>query len=121
MATPGTVDDYLARLPDDRRPAMDALRSTIRAAAPDAVEVVSYQMPAFKLDGRFLVSYAAFQRHISMFPASAMVLEALGDEVRPYLHGKGTIRFALGTPLPLELVSRIVAVRLAEHAGMTRS
>lgn len=121
MATPGTVDDYLAHLTEDRRPAMEALRATIRAAAPEAIEVISYQMPAFKLDGRFLVSYAAFQRHYSIFPASAMVVDALGDEVRPHLHGRGTIRFPADQHIPLDLVTRIVAVRLAEHAGEARS
>lgn len=114
MTTHTTVDGYLAGLADDRRPAMEALRETIRVAAPDAVEVISYQMPAFKLRGRVLVSYAAFRRHISMFPASGVVVQGLGADILPFLHGRSTIRFPDGRPIPLELVSRVVAIRLQE-------
>ena len=112
-----TVDEYLAVLPEDRRAAMQALRETIRAAAPDAVELISYQMPAFKTHGQFLVSYAAFKKHYSLFPASEAVVEALGDELTPYLAGKGTIRFPANEPIPLATVTRIVKVRLAENAA----
>jgi uncharacterized protein YdhG (YjbR/CyaY superfamily) len=116
MTTP-TVDEYLAALPEDRRAVVQALRETIRAAAPDAVELISYQMPAFKTHGQFLVSYAAFKKHYSLFPASEAVVDALGDELTPYLAGKGTIRFPANAPIPLATVTRIVKVRLAENAA----
>ncbi|HEY4633956.1 MAG TPA: DUF1801 domain-containing protein, partial [Candidatus Limnocylindrales bacterium] len=87
MAEPKTVDEYMATLPDDRRDAMEALRRTIRAAAPQATEVISYKMPAFKTHGRFLVSYDAYKRHYSLFPASDAVVRALGDAITPYLAG----------------------------------
>jgi len=115
MATPRSVDDYLAALPDERRAAMEDLRRAIREAAPDADEVIAYQMPAFRLDGRFLVSYAAFKRHYSLFPASEAVVAELGDDVAPYLAGRGTIRFPAEAPIPLELVARIVAIRVRRH------
>jgi uncharacterized protein YdhG (YjbR/CyaY superfamily) len=115
MTTP-TVDEYLGALPEDRRAVMQALRETIRAAAPDAIELISYQMPAFKTHGQFLVSYAAFKKHYSLFPASEAVVEALGDELTPYLAGQGTIRFPANAPIPLGTVTRIVKVRLAENA-----
>ena len=121
MATVTSVEDYLATLPSDRRTAVETLRRTIRAAAPDAVETIAYSMPAFRShDGQFLVSYAAYARHFSLFPASGAVIEALGAELTPYLAGKGTIRFPAGAPIPTSLVERVVAVRLAENAGRER-
>ena len=116
MTTPTTVDAYLADLPAVRREELERLRATIRAAAPDATESIAYQMPAFRMGKRFLVSYAAFQRHTSLFPASAAVVDALGEAIRPFLHGKGTIRFPADRPIPLDLVTRIVTIRLAEDA-----
>ncbi len=116
MASPTTVDAYLAALPDDRRAAMEELRRTINAAAPDATETIAYQMPALRTDGHFLVSYAAYKAHYSLFPASGAVIEALGDELTRYLAGKGTIRFPADEPIPLATVTKIVKVRLAENA-----
>ncbi len=112
-----TVDEYVAGLPDDRRAAVGELRRTIRAAAPDAVESIAYDMPAFRLNDTFLVSYAAFKKHYSLFPASAAVVEALGDEIQPYVVGKGTIRFPTNAPIPAGLVTRVVEVRIDELAG----
>ena len=115
MGTPTSVDEYIAALPEDRRAILEALRQTILAAAPDATETIAYQMPAFRSHGgQFLVSFAAFKAHTSLFPASGAVVEALGDELAPHLAGKGTIRFTAATPIPAELVRRIVEVRLAE-------
>jgi uncharacterized protein YdhG (YjbR/CyaY superfamily) len=116
MAGPTSVEEYLAGVPAERRAALEALRRTIRAAAPEATETISYQMPAFRVHGRFLVSYAAFKDHCSLFPASGPVMDALGDELRPYFTGKGTIRFQVNDPLPESLVSRIVRIRLDEIA-----
>jgi len=117
MAKPASVDDYLAGLPEERRAVMAELRRTIRAAAPDATEVISYLMPAFKTHGQFLVSYAAFKNHYSLFPASDAVIEAGGEELKPYLAGKGTIQFPADKPIPVALVKRIIKVRLAENAA----
>ncbi len=117
MAAPTTVDEYLAALPDDRRAGMEQLRATVRDAAPGAEEVITYTMPGLRLAGRFLVSYDAFARHFSLFPASDGVRAALGEELAPYLAGKGTIRFAADRPLPLDLVRRIVEARVAEVAA----
>lgn len=114
MAGASTVEQYLAELPDDRRAAMEGLRRTIRAAAPDATESIAYLMPAFRLGTQFLVSYASFKRHYSLFPSSDAVIEACGEALTPYLFGSGTIRFPASEPIPLDLVSRIVQVRVAE-------
>ncbi len=115
MTTPASVEEYMAGLPKASRTVLQKLRTTIDGAAPAAVETISYQMPTFKLDGRFLVSYAAFKRHCSLFPASEKVVEACGEELEPYLFGKGTIRFPLDEPLPVALVEKIIKVRLEEH------
>ena len=117
MATPTGVEDYMSALPDERRAALEELRRTIKAAAPEATEAFAYQMPAFRTHGRLLVSYAAFSAHYSVFPASQAVVEALGKELTPYLAGKATIRFPAGTPIPADLVTRIVTVRLRETAA----
>ena len=117
MPTPTTVEDYLAALPPDRRTAVQVLRETIQAAAPDATELISYQMPAFKTHGQFLVSYAAFKNHYSLFPASGAVVDALGAELTPFLAGKGTIRFPANAPIPVALVAKVVKARVAEVAA----
>jgi len=114
MTSQASVDAYLAALPQERRGPMEQLRATVRAAAPDAEEVITYRMPGLRLAGRFLVSYDAFARHYSLFPASDGVRAAVGEELRPYLSGKGTIRFSADRPLPLDLVRRIVEARVAE-------
>jgi uncharacterized protein YdhG (YjbR/CyaY superfamily) len=117
MASPTGVDAYLAALLADRRGPMEELRAAVRDAAPGAEEVITYKMPGLRLAGRFLVSYDAFARHYSLFPASDGVRAALGDELVPYLAGKGTIRFPADRPVPLDLVRRIVAARVAEVAA----
>ena len=115
------VDDYLAALPDDRRAAMEVLRTTIKAAVPEAIEVISYKMPAFRSHGgQFLVSYDAFKAHYSLFPASEAVVEACGAELTPYLSGKGTIRFPADRPIPVALVTKILETRWAENAAAER-
>jgi uncharacterized protein YdhG (YjbR/CyaY superfamily) len=114
MTTTTTVDEYLAALPDAQRAALERIRETIRAAAPDATETISYGIPTFKEAGRLLLSYAAFTSHCSLFPASGMVMAELGDELRTYLSGKATLRFAPDRPISAELVRKIVLVRLAE-------
>ena len=120
MAKPTSVEAYLAALPADQRAVMESLRRTIRAAAPDATELISYDMPAFKSNGRFLVSYAAFKNHYSLFPANAAVVEALRDEIAPYLAGKGTIRFPAAAPVPMATLTKVVKVRLAENGARSR-
>ena len=117
MVEPTSVEDYLAALPDGPRAALEELRRTIRAAAPEATETISYQMPTFKDRGRFLVSFAAFKDHCSLFPASRAVMEALGEELTPYVTGKGTIRFTVDEPVPPALVTKVVRVRLEETRG----
>ncbi len=121
MAAPTSVDDYLATLPDDRRAALEALRQTIRAAAPEATETIAYGMPAFRSHGgQFLVSFAAYKAHNSLFPASDAVVEAVAEALTPYLAGKGTIRFPADEAIPLDVATKIVKVRFEENAARAR-
>ena len=115
MAGPASVEEYLAAVPDRERTALERLRRQIRSAAPGATEQISYQMPAFKLDGRFLVSFAAFKDHCSLFPASTRVMEELGEELQEYHSGKGTLRFTADRPIPAALVRKIVKARIEEN------
>jgi uncharacterized protein YdhG (YjbR/CyaY superfamily) len=121
MPAPATVDDYLATLPEERRAGVELLRRAIKAAAPEATETIAYSMPALRSHGgRFLVSYAAFKHHYSLFPASGAVVEELGDELRPYLAGKGTIHFPVDQAIPVVTVTKVVKIRLAENAARDR-
>ncbi|HLO35517.1 MAG TPA: DUF1801 domain-containing protein [Candidatus Deferrimicrobium sp.] len=118
MPAPSSVDDYLAALPEQRRRVVEEIRRTVRAAAPEATEAIAYDMPALRSHrGRFLVSYAAYANHYSLFPASGAVVDALGDRLAPYLAGKATLRFPADRPIPLDLVARVVEVRAAEDAA----
>ena len=118
MAAPSSVEEYLSQVPDEARAALEDLRARIRAIVPDATETISYQMPTFKLRGRFLVSYAAFKNHCSLFPASEAMLEVYGEELKPYFSGKGTIRFTTEKPLPAALVKKIVKMRIEENEAL---
>jgi uncharacterized protein YdhG (YjbR/CyaY superfamily) len=120
VPTPNPVDEYLASVPPTHRAALEHLRRTIRAAAPHAAETISYQMPAFRDGDRLLVSYAAFKKHCSLFPMSGAAVEACGEELVPYVAGKGTLRFDPEAPIPDHLVRRIVEFRLAENAARRR-
>ncbi len=108
------VDAYLATVPEQQRAALQHLRETVKAAAPDAVETISYSMPAFRHNGRVLVYYAAFKDHCSLFPASGAVFDSLAAELAAYRTSKGTIQFTAEQPLPDELVRRVVAIRLEQ-------
>ena len=110
------IDEYLAALSVDKRAALDKLRKAIRAAAPKAEECISYQLPAFRLNGRFLVAFGAAANHCAFYPGSSPVA-AHKDELKDYDTSKGTIRFQADKPLPAALVRKLVKARIAENVG----
>jgi uncharacterized protein YdhG (YjbR/CyaY superfamily) len=109
-----TVDGYLAAAPQPHRGTLEQLRETLRGLLPGAEETISYNVPAFKINGRAVAGYAFFKRHCSYFPHSGSVLPELSEELSGYEWSKGTLKFAPDKPLPEELVRRLVEVRLAQ-------
>ena len=109
-----TIDEYIARFPDDVQLILEKMRQTIGEVAPDAEEAISYKIPTFKLNGN-LVHFAAFKDHIGFFPTSS------GREVFPelskYKGGRGTVQFPLNEPIPYDLVRKIVKFRVKENQG----
>jgi uncharacterized protein YdhG (YjbR/CyaY superfamily) len=116
---PGSVDEYLAGVPEPARSTLKKVRAAIRAAAPrEATETISYGMPAFKYKG-VLVWFAAFSDHCSLFP-TASVIAAFKDELKGYPTGKGTIHFSSDKPLPAALIKKLVKARLAQLESKQR-
>jgi uncharacterized protein YdhG (YjbR/CyaY superfamily) len=105
---------YFASLPPVVRTRMKTIRDMVRDIAPDAVEVFSYGIPGFKLDGKPLVWYAAFKHHTSLYPMTASIREAHAAALKDYKMSTGTVQFPLDEPLPVALVKRLVKARLAE-------
>jgi uncharacterized protein YdhG (YjbR/CyaY superfamily) len=113
-AATARIDATLAALPVDQRDALQSLRETIAAAAPAAVETISYSMPAFRYRGRALVSYSAFKAHCSLFPMSSELIETNFDKFEEFATTKGTLRFTPSHPVPRELVEWLVHERMAQ-------
>lgn len=112
-AAPKTVDEYLAAVPEPARSAIGKIREAIRSVVPpDATEVISYKIPAFK-HKRVLVWYAAFSNHCSLFPTAA-VIELFKDELKGLSLSKGTIQFPLNKPMPIGLIKRLVRARVEQ-------
>ena len=109
---PKAHDDYLAAVSSDKRAVLEKLRKAIKAAAPKAEECISYQLPAFRLNGRFPVAYGAAANHCAFYPGS--VITSLKNELKGYDTSKGTVRFPANKPLPAALVRKLVKWRIAE-------
>ena len=111
QGTPKDIDEYLARVPAKPRAALERLRRTIKSAAPEAVETISYQIPTFKLNGRMLVSFAAFAEHCSFFPGAGPI-DVHETELKSFATSKGTIRFTPERPLSATLIKKLVRTRI---------
>lgn len=110
---PQNMDDYIAGFPQEVQHKLQKIRETIREAAPDAVEKISYQMPTFALEGN-LVHFAAFKNHIGLYPAPRGI-EAFQEELSAYQGGKGSVQFPLDQPIPYDLIHRIVVFRVKDN------
>jgi uncharacterized protein YdhG (YjbR/CyaY superfamily) len=105
-----SVDDYLATMPPGTRAVLDEVRAVIRAALPDAEEVISYQIPTYKQDGIAVIYFAGWKKHFSLYPVGEALVEALPEAAR-YPLSKGTIRFPLDEEVPRALIRKIVGLR----------
>jgi uncharacterized protein YdhG (YjbR/CyaY superfamily) len=114
---PATIDEYLERLPDDQRAALQKLREVIKAAAPKAEECISYGIGAFRLN-RMLVGLGATKEHCAFYLMSSSVSDQFVDELKDYDTSKGTIRFQPDSPLPATLIRKIVKARIAENQAL---
>ena len=109
---PQTIDEYIAGFPEDIQAILEKIRMTIREAAPEAKETISYQMPTFTLYGN-LVHFAAFKKHIGFYPVPSGI-EKFKKELSVYKGAKGSVQFPLDQPIPYDLISDIVKFRVQE-------
>ncbi|MBZ5612220.1 MAG: DUF1801 domain-containing protein [Acidobacteriia bacterium] len=112
-----SVDQYIASQPEAVQGLLERVRSIIRKAVPGAEEVISYQIPFYKLPGGPVLYFAGWSKHYSLYPATAQVVAAFKDELAPYQISKGTIRFPLSQPVPVKLIERIAKFRAKEVAA----
>lgn len=112
-----SVSEYIAAQPEASRPVLERVRQSIRAAIPDAEEVISYSMPTYRLPSGPVIYFSGWKQHFSLYPASAELLEAFREELAPYEINNATIRFPLSLPVPETLIGRIAAFRAEQRAG----
>ena len=117
-ARPKNVSEYIAGFPRNVQAVLRRVRSTIRKAIPGAEEVISYQIPTYKLNGRYVLYFAGWKEHYSLYPSNARLVAAFKDGLAPYeVNDKGTIRFPLSEPVPVKLIAGIARFRAEEAAG----
>jgi uncharacterized protein YdhG (YjbR/CyaY superfamily) len=109
-----SVDEYIETRQEEAQPTLRRVRSIIRKAMPRAEETISYQIPAYKLDGRAVLYFAGWKKHYSLYPATDRLVAAFEKELRPYEISKGTIRFPLEEPVPVKLIERLAKFRAKE-------
>jgi uncharacterized protein YdhG (YjbR/CyaY superfamily) len=113
-----SVDEYIAACPPETHERLQQIRAAVKRVAPDAKERISYQIAAFELNGRNLVHFAGWKKHVSLYPVPAGS-EAFEKSIAKYLDGKGTLKFPLDAPLPIKLVERVVKAHVAENKKRT--
>jgi uncharacterized protein YdhG (YjbR/CyaY superfamily) len=113
ISAPKDIEEYIATFPKDVQEILEKIRTTIRKAAPDAEETISYQMPTFTLNGN-LIHFAAYKKHIGFYPTPTGI-EQFKDELSAYESAKGSVRFPLDRPIPFDLIGRIVKFRVEEN------
>jgi uncharacterized protein YdhG (YjbR/CyaY superfamily) len=116
-----SVDEYIAAQPENVQVVLQRVRGVLRKAVPAAEEAISYQIPTLKVQGSYVVYFAGWKRHFSLYPAGARLVAAFADELAPYEVEKGTIRFPLSEPVPVRLIGRIAKFLAREAAGRARA
>ena len=116
-----SVDEYIASQPENVQGILERVRATIRKALPEAEEVISYQIPAYKLSGRAVLYFAGWKEHYSLYPATGDLVTAFKDDLARYELSKGTIRFPLSEPIPVRLIGRIAKFRAEEVTGRKKA
>jgi uncharacterized protein YdhG (YjbR/CyaY superfamily) len=115
-----SVNEYIAARPENVQAILERVRAAIRKALPDAEEVISYQIPTYKLNGRYVVYFAGWKEHYSIYPVTKRVVAALKKDLAPYEVSKGTVRFPLSQKVPVRLIQRITKLLAAEAAERAR-
>ena len=113
-----SMDEYIGTFPEDTQKILEEVRATIKAAAPEAEETISYNIPTFKMNGKYLIYFAGWKKHISLYPIP-VGSEAFNKQIAKYAESKGTLKLPIDKPLPLKLITRIVKLKLAEHRQQT--
>lgn len=115
-STSASIDEYIAAFPAQARAVLEELRALIAATAPGATETMSYAIPTFDLNGRHLVHFAGYEKHVGFYPSPSGIA-ACRDELGPFKTAKGSVQFPLDRPLPTDLIRRMVEYRVAEETG----
>lgn len=118
--TPRTIDEYIARFPPEVQELLQKVRTTIKKVVPKAEETISYKMPTFTLNGSYLIYFAGYKKHISLYPAPIGNPE-FAEEIAPYESGRGTLKFPLEKPIPYKLITRIVKFRAKENLARAQA
>jgi uncharacterized protein YdhG (YjbR/CyaY superfamily) len=119
-AVPTSVESYIKDFPEEVKTRLESMRTVVKKAAPEAEESMSYGVAAYKYNGRPLVYFGGFKRHVSLFAVTNSGLEKFANELKPYKMSKGTIQFQHDEPLPLTLIKKIVKFRLEENKAPMR-
>ena len=118
---PKTVDEYIAGFPGAVQAVLERVRNAIRKAVPGAEEAISYRIPTYKLNGRYVIYFAGWKEHYSLYPVTERTQAVFRDALAPYKVSKGTIRFPLSARIPTELIGRIAEFRAKEVAGHSKA
>ena len=113
-----SINEYIASFPENVQKILEEIRETIKTAAPDTEEKISYGIPTFTLNGKYLIYFAGWKNHISIYPIPTGS-EAFNKQVSKYVEGKGTLKFPIDKPLPLKLITKIVKLNVAENRKRT--
>lgn len=113
-----SIDEYISTFPEEVQKRLEQLRATIKATAPEAKETISYNIPTFTLNGKYLIYFAGWKHHISIYPIPTGS-ESFDKQVAKYVEGKGTLKFPIDKPLPLKLIAKMVKLNLAENRKKT--